>query len=144
MHFLNLKYFIRLKIYKLFFTVQFQWLSSWINIPIMSHNYPTLLNVCFILLTSAHDHHSEVLVYLEEDLQFLGLCALQDLRLKVFEQGHTKVHLIIRTHHHTAADVVADFGPVQVIPETLSQPVEAHLQINQEKTLHVLGGRFLD
>lgn len=65
--------------------------------------------------------------YLEEDLQLLGLCVLQDLRLQVFEDGHTHVHLVVGAHQHTGGQVVADLPPVQVVPETLCQPLEAHL-----------------
>ncbi len=65
--------------------------------------------------------------HLEEDLQLQGLRMLQDIRLQMFEYGHAHVNLVVRTHHHTGRNVVADFRPVQIVPETLSQPVEAHL-----------------
>lgn len=64
---------------------------------------------------------------LEEDLQLLGLSALQDVWLQMFENSHTDVNLVVGTHQHTGGDVLADFCPVQIVPETLSQPVEAHL-----------------
>lgn len=66
--------------------------------------------------------------HLEEELQLLGLGVLQDLRLQVLEGGHAGVNLIVGAQQHAAAKVVADFRPVQIVPEALSQPVEAHLQ----------------
>lgn len=65
--------------------------------------------------------------HLEEDLQLLGLRSLQDVWLQMFEYGHAHVNLVVRTHHYTGGNVMADFCPVQIVPETLSQPVEAHL-----------------
>lgn len=57
--------------------------------------------------------------HLEEELQLLSLGLLQDLWLQVPEDGHAGVDLVVSTHQHTGAEVVADFRPVQVVPETL-------------------------
>lgn len=75
---------------------------------------------------------------LEEDLQLLGLGPLQDFRLQVFKDGHTQVHLVIWTHHHTGTNVMADFCPVQIVPEALSQPVKAHLVLVSKDTKNKL------
>lgn len=45
----------------------------------------------------------------------------------MLEYGHARVNLVVRTQYDAGGDVVADFGPVEVVPETLGQPVEAHL-----------------
>lgn len=65
---------------------------------------------------------------LKKDLQLLGLGLLQYVWLKVFEDGHTHVDLVVWPQQHTGAEVVADLRPVQVVPETLSQPVDTHLR----------------
>lgn len=70
---------------------------------------------------------------LEEDLQLLGLGPLQDFWLQVFKYGHAQVNLVIWTHHHTGTDVMADFCPVQIVPETLSQPVAANLALLRDR-----------
>lgn len=69
-----------------------------------------------------------IVLNLEEDLQLLGLRTPQDVRLQVFEHGHTQVNLVVGSHQHTGGDVVADLRPVQIVPETLSQPMDAHLR----------------
>ena len=78
---------------------------------------------------------TEATSHLEEDLQLLGLCSLQDVRLQVFAYGHTHVNLVVRTHHHTGGNVVADLRPVKIVPETLGQPVEAHLWSDDETVI---------
>lgn len=85
-------------------------------------------------LLLSHLMHS-VSAHLEEDLQLLGLRPLQDVRLQVSEYGHAHVDLVVWTHQHTGGDVVADFGPVQIVPETLGQPVEAHLWTDSEHVI---------
>lgn len=60
-------------------------------------------------------------------MQLLRLCPLQNVRLQMLEYGHARVNLVVRTQYDAGGDVVADFSPVEVVPETLGQPVEAHL-----------------
>lgn len=51
----------------------------------------------------------------------------------MLEYGHASVHLVVRAQYHTGGDVMANFGPVEVVPETLGQPVEAHLLFGREE-----------
>lgn len=71
--------------------------------------------------------------HLEEELQLLSLGLLQDLWLQVPEDGHARVDLVVGAHQHARREVVADLRPVQVVPEALGQPVEAHLQPGRKK-----------
>ena len=57
--------------------------------------------------------------HLEEELELLSLGPLQDLRLQVPEDGHARVHLVVSAHQHARRQVLADFPPVQVVPEAL-------------------------
>ena len=73
--------------------------------------------------------------HLEEDLELLRLRLLQDGWLQMFEYGHAHVNLVVGTHQHTGGNVVADFCPVQIVPEALSQPVEANLWYERQNII---------
>lgn len=68
-------------------------------------------------------------------MQLLRLCPLQNVRLQMLEYGHAHVHLVVWTQYDAGGDVVADFSPVEVVPEALAQPVEAHLWVERDETV---------
>jgi len=82
-------------------------------------------------VTSPYTTRTSESTHLEVDLQPLGLRVLQDVRLQMLQHGHTRVHLVVGSHQHTGGHVVADLGPVQVVPEALVQPLQAHLEITK-------------
>lgn len=71
--------------------------------------------------------------HLEEELQVLSLGVLQDVLLEVLQYGDAHVHLVVDAHDNAHGHVVADLRPVQVVPETLSQPLHAHLQTREKE-----------
>ena len=61
--------------------------------------------------------------HLQEENQVAVLRLAHDLELQVLEDGDAHVHLVVFAEKHADADVVADLRPVQVVPETLANPV---------------------
>lgn len=90
---------------------------------------------------SKHDTNSDIQPHLEEDLQLLRLRPLQNVRLQMLEYGHARVNLVVGTQYDAGGDVVADLSPVEVVPETLGQPVEAHLS-EGDQTVKWLAGLY--
>ena len=56
---------------------------------------------------------------------------MQDRSLSEAQDGHTDIDLIVDSEQQTETDVMADLHPVQVVPETLTQPLLADLQWRQ-------------
>ena len=57
----------------------------------------------------------------------MGLHVRHDVALQVVEDCHADVHLVVHPVDQAHHDVVAHVLPVQVVPETLGQPVLADL-----------------
>lgn len=53
---------------------------------------------------------------------------LKDVSLQMLENSYADIHLIIGAKENTSSNIVAYFNPVQVIPKTLSYPLQANLK----------------
>lgn len=60
----------------------------------------------------------------------------------MLEYGHAHVNLVVWTQYDAGGDVVADFSPVEVVPEALGQPVEAHLWLERDQTVKRPAGLY--
>lgn len=61
----------------------------------------------------------------------------------MLEYGHAHVNLVVWSQYDAGGDVVADLSPVQVVPEALRQPVEAHLWFGKGPNCQVADGIIL-
>lgn len=68
-------------------------------------------------------------------MQLLRLCPLQNVGLQMLEYGHARVNLVVWSQYYASGDVVADFSPVEVVPEALGEPVEAHLWLEMDQSV---------
>lgn len=70
------------------------------------------------------------MVYLEKNNEFAVLSVTSDVVMEEMEDGNTHVHLVVHTQYHTHAHVLTNIRPVQIVPETLSDPVLTYLRYN--------------
>ena len=56
------------------------------------------------------------------------MCLAHNLALQVLKDGDAHVHLVVLAQKHANADVVADLSPVEIVPETLANPMLADLR----------------
>lgn len=66
--------------------------------------------------------------HLEMNNEVLGLHVLHNVFLLMFQNGTAQIHLVVNAHHYTQTNILTDLIPVQVVPETLLQPMEANLK----------------
>jgi hypothetical protein len=68
-----------------------------------------------------------VITYLEINDEVLCLHVLHDVLLLVFKDSAAQINLVVYPHYNTQTDILTNVSPVQVVPETLLQPVKAYL-----------------
>lgn len=66
--------------------------------------------------------------HLEMNDEVLSLHVLHNVFLLVFQNSTAQVHLVVNAHHYTQTHILTDLIPVQVVPETLLQPMETNLK----------------
>jgi len=59
----------------------------------------------------------------------VGLHVGADVGLEVPQDGEARVHLVVNAQRQADGHVLRDVQPVQIVPETLRQPVLADLQV---------------
>ena len=68
---------------------------------------------------------------LEINDKVLCLHVLHNVLLLMFQNGTAEVYLIVNPHYNAETDILTNLCPVQVVPETLLQPMEANLKVKQ-------------
>ena len=56
------------------------------------------------------------------------MCLAHNLALQVLKDGDAHVDLVVLTQKHANADVVTDLRPIEIIPETLANPMLTDLR----------------
>lgn len=71
--------------------------------------------------------------------EVLSLHVFHDVFLLMFQNGTAQIHLVVNAHHYTQTDILTDLIPVQVVPETLLQPMEANLSWSESRHFECRG-----